>query len=144
TKISLKFPLFKHMVVGKPTFLIARGELDKKAMTESGVSISELISAMRSNGVTSLDKINYAIQEPDGNISVIPYKETPETEVEENKAGLQHMLVCDGRLNKTEMQKFGFSERDVQRILQKKNIKSIKGVFYLGVDDRGESFVIEK
>lgn len=144
TNLSLRLPFFKHVVIGKPGFLIVSGKLDKRELKKSGVSLSELISAMRSNGVTSLDKINYAIQEPDGNISVIPYKETPETEVEENEAGLQHMLVCDGRLNKTEMQKFGFSERDVQRILQKKNIKSIKGVFYLGVDDRGESFVIEK
>lgn len=144
SKLSLKVPFFKHLVVGKPGFLIVKGELDKEELDKSGVSLSELVSAMRSEGVASLDKINYAVQEPDGKISIIPYKELPEDEVRENGSGIQHMLVSDGRLNKTEMEKFGFSERDVQRILQKKNIKGIKGVFYLGVDDEGGVFVIEK
>lgn len=144
TKLSLRLPFFKHMVIGRPGFLIVSGRLDKKELKKSGVSLSELISAMRANGVTSLDKVNYAVQEPDGNISIIPYKEMPETEVEENESGLQHMLICDGKLNKTEMQKFGYSVTDVGKILSDKNIKDIKGVFYLGVNDGGESFIIEK
>lgn len=144
TKLSLKTPFFKHIVVGKPSFLIVRGKLDKKALNKSGVSLSELVSAMRSNGVASMDKINYAVQEPDGNISIIPYKEMPEDEVNENESGLQHMLVCDGRLNKTEMERFGYCERDVQNILRRQGIESIGQVFFLGVDDEGDVFVIEK
>jgi uncharacterized membrane protein YcaP (DUF421 family) len=144
TRLSLKTPIFKHLVIGKPGFLIVNGKLDKTELSKSGVSLSELVSAMRSNGITSLDKINYAIQEPDGNISVIAYKELPGREVEENKNGLQHMLICDGRLNKTEMKKFGYSERDVEKILLDEKIKDIKDVFYLGVDDGGGVFVIEK
>ncbi len=144
TSISIKIPFFKHMIVGKPDFLIVGGKLDKKALNKSKVSLSELVSAMRTNGVTSMDKINYAVQEPDGNISIIPYKEMPGDEVKENKSGLQHMLVCDGRLNKTEMQRFGYCERDVQNILRGQGIESVEQVFFLGVDDEGAAFVIEK
>ncbi len=144
TSISIKIPFFKHMVVGKPDFLIVGGKLDKKALNKSKVSLSELVSAMRSAGVTSLDKINYAVQEPNGDISIIPYKEMPEDEVKENKSGLQHMLVCDGRLNKTEMQRFGYCERDVKNLLVGKGIESIEQVFFLGVDDEGDVVVIEK
>lgn len=144
TKLSLKTPFFKHMVTGKPGFLIVKGELDKKELAKSGVSISELVSAMRSNGVSCLDKINYAVQEPDGNISIIPFREMPQEEVLENKSGLQHMLVCDGRINKTEMERFGYTEREVRNILSGQGIKDVKQVFYLGVDDEGDAFVIEK
>ena len=144
TKLSLRMPFFKHIVVGKPEFLIVNGKLDKRALTKSGVSLSELVSAMRSGGVTSLDKINYAVQEPDGNISIIPYKELPETEVQENGSGLQHMLICDGRINKTEMQKFGYTDADVKKMLAKKKIEHVSEVFYLGIDDEGKIFVIEK
>ena len=144
TKTSIRMPFFKHIVVGKPDFLVVRGKLDRDAMTKSGVSLSELVSAMRLGGVTSLDKINYAVQEPDGNISIIPYKELPETEIKENKSGLQHMLVCDGKLNKSEMERFGYTETDVKRILAKKKIDDEKKVFFLGVDDEGDVFVIEK
>lgn len=144
TKLSLKVPFFKHMVVGKPGFLIVNGKLDKKELNKSGVSLSELVSAMRSEGITSLDKINYAVQEPDGKISIIPYKELPQDEVRENKAGLQHMLVCDGRLNRTEMKLFGYSRREVENILSGQGIKDVNQVFFLGVDDNGEVFIIEK
>lgn len=144
TKLSLKVPFFKHMVVGKPGFLIVKGNLDKKELNKSGVILSELVSAMRSEGVTSLDKINYAVQEPDGKISIIPYKELPQDEVRENKAGLQHMLVCDGRLNRTEMKLFGYSRREVENILSGQGIKDVNQVFFLGVDDNGEVFIIEK
>lgn len=144
TKLSLKVPFFKHVVVGKPGFLIVNGKLDKKELNKSGVSLSELVSAMRSEGVTSLDKINYAVQEPDGKISIIPYKELPQDEVRENKAGLQHMLVCDGRLNRTEMKLFGYSRREVENILSGQGIKDVNQVFFLGVDDNGEVFIIEK
>ena len=144
TKLSLKMPFFKHIVVGKPSFLIVGGKLDKKALNKSGVSLSELISAMRSEGVTSFDKINYAVQEPDGRISIIPYKEMPEEEARGNRSGLQHMLICDGRLNKTEMKRFGYDEKAVENLLKKERIGDIKSVFFLGVDDEGEVFVIEK
>lgn len=144
TKLSLKMPFFKHMITGKPGFLIVRGKLDKKEFNKSGVSISELVSAMRSNGVASLEKINYAVQEPDGNISIIPYKELPQEEEAENRSGLQHMLICDGRLNKTEMKMFGYSQRDIENILEREGIQSVKQVFFMGVDDEGEIFIIEK
>ena len=54
------------------------------------------------------------------------------------------MLICDGKLNKTEMKIFGYSERQVENILRKKGIKGIGDVFYLGVDDDDNVFVIEK
>ena len=141
TSISIKIPFFKHMIVGKPDFLIMGGRLDKRALNKSKVSLSELVSAMRKSGITSLDKINYAIQEPDGQISIFAFDEENGNE---SKKGLQHMLVCDGRLNKTEMGKFGYSKRDVEKILTNKGISSIKQVFFLGVDDEGDAFVIEK
>ncbi len=144
TSISIKIPFFKHMIVGKPDFLIVGGKLDKKALNNSKVSLSELVSAMRKNGVTSLDKINYAVQEPDGQISIIAYSDESDGNSEEDKKGLQHMLVCDGRINKTEMKRFGYTQQDVYGIIKQKGIEDIKQVFFLGIDDEGEIFVIEK
>ena len=136
TRASIKNVLFKHMITGKPDFLIARGKLNKKLLNKADVSLSELISAMRKEGVDSLDKINYAIQEPDGTISIFSS--------DDGNTGLQHMLVCDGKLNKTEMKIFGYSEKDVEGLLKRKGIDDVKKVFFLGVDDNGRVFVIEK
>lgn len=138
TKASIRAVLFKHMVIGKPDFLISGGKLDAKVLKKADVSLSELLSAMRKKGVESLDKVNYAIQEPDGTISIFPFSEDGQD------AGIQHMLICDGKLNKTEMEKFGYSERDVVNMLEGRGIKRVSQVFYLGVDDEKKVFVIEK
>ena len=138
TKSSMHLPIFKHMVVGKPDFLVVKGKLDKKALKKADVTLSELVGAMRKKGIASLDKINYAIQESDGTISVFSYDDG------DAAMGVQHMLVCDGRYNKSEMEKFGYSKRVVESMMSQKGIKKVEQVFFLGVDDKGNVFVIEK
>ena len=100
TKASLKIPFFKHLVVGKPTFIIIKGKLYKKALSKSGVSLSELISSMRKSGVTCFSDVEYAVQEPDGNISIIPCCDD-ESDNSDDVSGIEHMLVCDGKINKS-------------------------------------------
>lgn len=135
TKACIRAVPFKHMVTGKPDFLIINGNLREDALRSADVSLSELVSAMRKGGVESLDKIAYAVQEPDGTISVFPYR---------TDDGIQHMLICDGRLNKSEMRTFGFSDKDVSDMLKTHGIKSVSQVFYLGVDDGKNTFLIKK
>ena len=138
TKASMHIPVFKHMVIGKPDFLVVKGKLDKNALKKADVSLSELVGAMRKQGIASMDKINYAIQESDGTISVFPFEEN------KKQSGVQHMLVCDGRLNKTEMKKFGYSKELVENMLEQNGKRRVEDVFFLGIDDAGEIFIIDK
>ena len=140
TKASMRIPFFKHIVSGSPDFLIVRGKLDKKALSKADVSLSELVGAMRKKGIPSLDMINYAVQESDGNISIIPFESSSH---EQENSGLQHMLICDGKINKTEMETFGYKEDDVLKIIKKHGLKNVGDVFFLGVDDVGKAFVIK-
>lgn len=142
---TLRIPLLKHIAIGKPSFLIVGGVLDKKELKKSGVSLSELISAMRSEAVTSISQINYAIQEPDGNISIIPFEENGENDISGKvEKGLEHMLICDGKINKTEAEKFGYDKKDIYAILKKYGAKSVDKVFFLGIDDMENVCIIEK
>lgn len=136
TKASIRKAFFKHMVIGKPDFLVVKGKLDADTLKKADVSLSELVSAMRKEGIEALDKVNYAIQEPDGTISMFASGE--------GSGGVQHMLVCDGRFNKSEMKIFGYSERDVENIMLTRGIKQVGEVFYLGIDDDNNVFVIKK
>ena len=138
TKLSIRRVFVKHMVVGKPDFLIVKGKIDMDVLKRADVSLSELVSAMRKKGITALDEINYAIQEPDGTISIFP------NDKRGSGAGIQHMLICDGKYNKSEMKTFGYSRGDVDELLKKEGISEVKKVFFLGIDDNGETFVLEK
>lgn len=140
---TLRIPLLKHLAVGKPSFLVVGGVLDKKELKKSGVSLSELVSAMRSEAVTSISQINYAIQEPDGNISIIPFEKEENANEKSGDKGLEHMLICDGKINKTEAEKFGYGEKEIYSLLRERGIESPKSVFFLGIDDVGNVCVIE-
>ncbi len=135
--LGIKIPLVKHMINGKPDFLVVKGKLKIKTLTKSKVGMSELVSAMRQKGVTHLSGVEYAIEEPDGTISVLAKEEG-------GAGGLEHMLVCDGVLNKTEMNLFGYSERDVMKLLKKEGIDKVEKVFYMGVDDEGRVEVVRR
>ena len=132
---SFKIPLFKHLTTGKPDFLIIKGKLNKKALNKSKVSLSEIVSAMRQAQILSLKDVNYCIQEPDGSISII-------TSDQEQNSSLEHMLICDGKFNKTEMREFGYTQKDVTALFKSHGYQNCSEIFYLGVDDTGQCFIL--
>lgn len=133
---AFKIPIFKHITTGKPDFLIINGKLNKKALNKSRVSLTEIISAMRQNNVYSLKDVIYCIQEPDGSISVMPASQKQQN-------GLEHMLICDGKFNKTEMKEFGYTKEYLLSVLKNEGFENENEVFYLGIDDDGQSFIIK-
>ena len=135
---SIKIPQVKHFTTGKPDYLIVEGRVQKKALKQSKVSLSEIVSAMRAKGITSLKNVSYAIQEPDGNISIIQKR----TANEGNNV-LEHMLICDGTVNLTEAKEFGYTKEDVEKILSQKGYSDPRELFYLGIDDEGEIYIVE-
>jgi uncharacterized membrane protein YcaP (DUF421 family) len=68
--------MFNHQSVnkfvqGEPLMLIYEGKVKKKALEQSELSLEELEAAVREHGVSDIEKVNLAILEVDGNISVI-------------------------------------------------------------------------
>lgn len=143
SKLSIRLPFIKHIVAGKPEFLIIKGKLQRKGMLKAQVTLSELVSAMRKEGICSLENISYAVLEPDGNISVIANQEENETG-DNDKNGLQHMLIADGKINKSEADLFGFSESKIKKCIKKHGVSSVSEVFFFGIDDKGNECLIKK
>ncbi len=76
TNYILKKFMFTHQSVnkfiqGEPLMLIYEGKVKPKALEQSELSLKELEAAVREHGVLSIDKVNLAVLEVDGNISVI-------------------------------------------------------------------------
>ena len=70
--ISLKSKTFRRMVAGNALALINKGNIDIKQMNNARITVEELLSAMRSAGISCMSNIEYAFLEPNGTISVIP------------------------------------------------------------------------
>ncbi|MBO7253175.1 MAG: DUF421 domain-containing protein [Oscillospiraceae bacterium] len=65
----------RHLFCGKPVILIENGNLLQDNLRRTRVSLDELIGHLREKNVLTLDSVQYAILETDGNLSVFPYPE---------------------------------------------------------------------
>lgn len=68
---SLKSEKLRVMLDGKPTIVIKKGVIIKKALTSARLNIDDLTMLLRNNNVFSIKEIEYAILEPNGQLSVL-------------------------------------------------------------------------
>jgi uncharacterized membrane protein YcaP (DUF421 family) len=65
------FPNLGKAIQGKEILLVYKGKINEENMRKARFSMDELLEAIREHGVASIDKIDLAILEVDGNISVL-------------------------------------------------------------------------
>lgn len=68
-------PGFGHIVEGTPTEIVRNGRMLRRNMHKESISEDELLTAIRSHGVDDISKVQRAILETDGTISVISGQE---------------------------------------------------------------------
>lgn len=69
--IMFKFPHLGKLIQGEPVMLIYNGKLNMNNIEKSKISIRELMEAVREHGVSSIEDVNLAVLEVDGNISIL-------------------------------------------------------------------------
>jgi len=70
TFLELKFNKLKSIFDGKPSILIKKGKLNIKELIKQRFSIDDLSQALRSEGIKSINEVNYCILENNGKLSV--------------------------------------------------------------------------
>ena len=71
-----KFPRFALWMDGTPLVLLEKGQWRTHTLIKMRVQDDDVMAAARNLGVMSLDKIEYAVLERNGEISVIPREQS--------------------------------------------------------------------
>jgi uncharacterized membrane protein YcaP (DUF421 family) len=71
TWTSIRIPWVRQAVTGEPTMLLYRGKFLTAALYKERVTEDEIRAAVRSAGLSSLEKAEAVILETDGSISVV-------------------------------------------------------------------------
>lgn len=140
--------VFKKIMFGKPSIVIRNGVIDQKELSRQRISVSEFISELRLNGISSVSDVEYAIIEDNGKLSVFPKKSkqplTPEdVNIEIQSKGITHCVIIDGKLCKDSLAFSGKDSMWLQSKLKSKHA-DIKDVYLMTVDDSGDSLIIMK
>ena len=70
-KILFYNETWSKIIEGEPVTLIYKGKLNNKSLKKTSISIAELEAVVREHGVDSIAKVDLAVLEIDGNISVL-------------------------------------------------------------------------
>ena len=146
---SVKSRFISRLFDGRPAFLIYKGVLDRKELSESRITLTEVISELRASGITSISDVYYMILEPGGKISVIPRASkqpltAADSDISVVESGIDHALIIDGTLIPSALSLAGKNKAWVYSVLRSNNITDISDVFYLAVNDCGNTTVIRK
>lgn len=70
--IVARKPMVGRLVTGSPTVLISQGQWIPRNLRREGVTKEQVIAAAREHEIGKLEKIQLAVLEVDGDISIIP------------------------------------------------------------------------
>lgn len=131
--VKNKSEKLKESLEGKPTYIIYKGRLSQEALRENRISINELLSEMRSQGVGDISEVNYAILEQNGSLSLL----------KKNADEIAHTLVIDGHIMVDDLKTLGYNERWLEKELGSMGTR-VEKVFLMTVTDSGEINIILK
>ena len=131
--IKNKSEKMKEIIEGKPQYIIYKGRLLQKSLSDNRISINEIMSELRSQGVGSIEEVYYAAVEQTGNLSVIKRTDGP----------LAHAIIVDGQVIGKNMHSLGYDERWLKKQLDANGL-DVGEVFLMTVNDEGHTHLIAK
>jgi len=146
--ILIRFPALKRIVSACPTIIIQNGVLQQQALKDLRISIEELMSEIRQQGLTALDQVEYAILEKNGKLTVLPRAKyaTPTVEqmgIRAKEDPLMHVVFCNGSYSRVGLQLIEKDRAWLDRQLKKKKLEP-RALFCVMANRDGELLPIPK
>ena len=140
----------RRIICGSPTTLVRDGKPQQKAMQRNRFTLDELLDELRTQGVTDLTTVKYAVLETNGQLSVLLRAEdAPATPRQLGRSvrddvSLPTVLINDGRVLQSELRACGLDDAWLTRTLSEHGYQSAREVFLLSLDGAGKLLCIGK
>ncbi len=126
--LTLHSPGFRKVFDGHPAIVINNGKLDQQKMKDLRLTVQDLMSAARQQGVFDIEQIQYAIIETNGSVSIMQKPEfSPLTaqlaKVKAPEEALQHLIICDGKLIKPALAEAKLDRKALDNQLKKEKLQ---------------------
>lgn len=123
----------KSVIEGRPEYIIYKGRLLQNVLSESRISINELLSEMRSQGIGNINEVEYATIEQNGTLSIL----------KKGESELAHTIIIDGCVIEKNVRRLGYNETWLKKRLGERGARQ-EEVLLMTVDDSGEVNFIMK
>lgn len=140
-ELFFHFPALRKWIEGTPCFLIRQGKICQTELRKNRITPEEFLATLRTAGISDPSQVDSAILEASGIISVFrkSTNEPPtasDLQMQVTDSGIAHILVSDGRFNRSTIQGLGMTEADVHGYLRRYH-RPLADVYLLTLDDSG-------
>ena len=146
--ILIRFPALKGLVSARPTAIIRQGKLDQRALRNMRMSVDELMSEIRQQGMTNLSQVECAILEKNGKLTVIPKGDfapltAGQAGMKEKSPGLMHIVYSNGRYSAAGLSLIGKDRTWLDKELTRRGL-TLDAMFCITANESGELFWIKR
>jgi uncharacterized membrane protein YcaP (DUF421 family) len=147
--LALKNLRMRKLVYGEPLIVINKGQIHDQNMIKSNYNINELLMQLRVKDIFDPATVDYAILEPNGQLSVLKKAEHTNPTIKDmglSKApqGVMTDLIIDGKVLSNHLLEMKKDEAWLREKLQEQGIKELEMVIYAGLFINGELYVASR
>ncbi len=134
--LSIKSRLFNKIFGGKPTIIINEGKIVYKNLINQRYTIDDLLLELRKKSIASIEEVEYAFLETNGQLSIFKYKPL------KVKTPLPLPIIVEGVMQEENIHNINKTEEWVEDLLKNNNL-SLDQVFY-AVYNKTHVYIIKK
>lgn len=131
--VKNKSEKMKGLIEGRPEYIIYKGRLLQSSLTQNRISINELLSEMRSQGIGDIEEVYYAAIEQNGSLSIL----------KKDDSTMAHVLIIDKNVIEGNLKYHGFDQRWLKQRLDEARVRQ-EEVFLMTISDEGKINIIKK
>lgn len=133
--ITMKSKRLRDIFEGRPTYIIFKGRLNQEKMKKQRYTVDDLSHHLRVNDIDSISKVEFALLETNGSLSIIPKDDCC--------VELPDALICDGIVDEDNLKLLNRDLNWLKKELKKQHIEHIEDVFYC-ILEKDKLLVIKK
>ena len=131
--IKNKSERMKGLIEGRPEYIIYKGRLLQRSLSNNRISVNELLSEMRSQGIGDIEEVYYAAIEQNGSLSIL----------KKDDSVMAHALIIDKKILEDNLKYHGYDRVWLSRRLEEAGVRQ-EDVFLMTINDEGKINLITK
>jgi Predicted membrane protein len=144
--ITMKWRYAAKYIEGEPTIIIMNGKIMESAMRKMRYTATDIMELLRIKSVFDLAQVDFAIIEPNGQLSVLKKPEyepltAKDMNISKASTGISTELIYDGILIVENLRQLNKDKNWILRQLKKQGIKDISEVFLATLTPSGSLYV---
>ncbi|HEX2925465.1 MAG TPA: DUF421 domain-containing protein [Ruminiclostridium sp.] len=144
--ITMKWRYVAKYLENEPTIVIMNGKIMEKTMKKMRFRVSDIMELLRNKDVFDITEVDFAIIEPNGQLSVLKKPEyqnlTPkDMHIQKQASGISTELIYDGILIEENLRQLDKDKNWLLNELKKQGITDISEVFLATLDSSGSLYL---